>query len=102
VSEREHRQQFVYLTLLQTRGSELCHAIIGPPRVRNHLSEGMRIAALHHTKMVKELTVLEKVVSAAVEFMLGRSPYETFQVEVVDELVPEFQKPEEQNSRLAP
>jgi hypothetical protein len=28
--------------------------------------------------MVKELTVLEKVVSAAVEFMLGCSPYETF------------------------
>jgi hypothetical protein len=31
VSEREHQVQFDELTLLQTRGSELCHAIIGPP-----------------------------------------------------------------------
>jgi hypothetical protein len=31
VSEREHREQFEELTLLQTRGSELCHSIVGPP-----------------------------------------------------------------------
>jgi hypothetical protein len=28
MSEREHRAQFEELTLLQTRGSELCHAIM--------------------------------------------------------------------------
>jgi hypothetical protein len=31
VSEREHREQFKELTLLQTRGSDLCHTIVGPP-----------------------------------------------------------------------
>jgi hypothetical protein len=30
VSERECREQFEELTLLQTQGSELCHAIISP------------------------------------------------------------------------
>jgi hypothetical protein len=38
VSERECRMQFEELTLLPTRGSELCLTIVGPPRVRNHLS----------------------------------------------------------------
>jgi hypothetical protein len=42
--EREHREQFEELTLLQTQGYELCLAIVGPPRVRNHLSEGMQIS----------------------------------------------------------
>jgi hypothetical protein len=59
-SEREHWEKFEEFTLLQTRGSELCLAIVGPPRVRNHLSEGMRIAAICHTKMVKELAVLRR------------------------------------------
>jgi hypothetical protein len=40
MSEREHRDDFDVLTILQTRGSELCLAIIGPPRAR-HLSKGM-------------------------------------------------------------
>jgi hypothetical protein len=31
VSERERREQFKELTLLQTRGSDLCHTIVGPP-----------------------------------------------------------------------
>jgi hypothetical protein len=31
VSHRKHREQFKELTLLQTRGSELYHAIVGPP-----------------------------------------------------------------------
>jgi hypothetical protein len=30
-SEREHRVCFEELTLQQTQGSELCHAIISPP-----------------------------------------------------------------------
>jgi hypothetical protein len=52
VSKRERREQFEGLTLLQTWGSELCHAVIGPPRARHHLFEGMRLAALHHIEMV--------------------------------------------------
>jgi hypothetical protein len=39
-------------------------------------------------------------VSSASEFVLGRSPNETFLVEVVDELIAEFQKQEEWQSRL--
>jgi hypothetical protein len=35
------------------------------------------------------------VVPSTVEFTLGHSPDETFRVELVDELVAEFQKPEE-------
>jgi hypothetical protein len=58
VSEREHREQFEELTLLQTQGSKLCHAIIGSPRVRNHLSEGMRLAVLRRTEMAGELAAL--------------------------------------------
>jgi hypothetical protein len=40
------------------RGSELCLAIVNPPRVRNHLSVGMWITALLHTKMVGEIAAL--------------------------------------------
>jgi hypothetical protein len=40
-SERECQEQFEELTLVQTQGSKLCLTIIGPPRVRNHLLEGM-------------------------------------------------------------
>jgi hypothetical protein len=90
VSEREHREQFEELTLLQTRGSELCHAIIGPPRARHHLSEGMRLAAIHHTKMAKELAVLRAAMSSTAELVLGRSCSDTFSVEVVGEQAIEF------------
>jgi hypothetical protein len=41
------------LTLLQTRGSELCLAKVGPSTVRGHLLEGMQIAAGRHTEMVR-------------------------------------------------
>jgi hypothetical protein len=58
-------------------------------------AEGMWIAALHHTKMVEELAVLWAAVSSTVELALGRSPVETFRVEVVGELVDEFGKLEE-------
>jgi hypothetical protein len=34
----ERREQFEELTLLQTRGSKLCHTIVGPPWTRHHLS----------------------------------------------------------------
>jgi hypothetical protein len=49
MSKRECQQHFEELTLLRTQGFELCLAIVGPPRVRNHLSEGMRLAVLRHT-----------------------------------------------------
>jgi hypothetical protein len=39
-SKREHRACFEELTLLQTRNSELCHAIVGPPQAK-HLFEGI-------------------------------------------------------------
>jgi hypothetical protein len=58
--------------------------------VRNHLLEGMWITALHHTEMAGELVALRAAVSYAVEFALGRSPDETFRVEVVDDLVAKF------------
>jgi hypothetical protein len=72
VSEREHREQFQELTLLQTRGSELCHTIVGPPLVRHHLSEGVRLAALCHIEMAGVLVALWAPVSSAMESALGR------------------------------
>jgi hypothetical protein len=60
----------------------------------------MRITALHHAQMVEELNTLWAEVSSATEWMLRCSPNKVFQVEVVDELVAEFQKQEEQCSRL--
>jgi hypothetical protein len=87
MSEMEHRAQFEELTLLQTWGSKLCHAIIGPPRARHHLSDGMWVAALCHTEMVGELAALWSVVSTAAESMLGHSLSDIIRVVVVDELV---------------
>jgi hypothetical protein len=78
VSQRERQEQFEELNLLKTWGSELCHAIIGPRRVRHQLTEGMRLAAQR------------AVVSTTTESVLGRSPSNTFHVEVVSELATEF------------
>jgi hypothetical protein len=96
VSERECREQFVELTLLQTQDFKPCHAIVSPPWVRNHLSEGMRLVALYHPKMVGELAAHRAEVSSTVESALGCSVDEIFQVEIVAE----FQRLEEQHSRL--
>jgi hypothetical protein len=60
--------------------------------VRSHLLEGMRVVALHHTEMTTKIATLQVVVSSTVEFMLGRVPTKTLWVEVVHELVAEFQK----------
>jgi hypothetical protein len=57
-SKRECQEHVDELTLLQTRGSKLCLAILGPPRVRGHMSEVMWSAVLHHTKLVEDLTTL--------------------------------------------
>jgi hypothetical protein len=61
---------------------------------------GMRVAALRHTNMAGELATLREVVSFAVGSVLGRSPAETSQVDVVGELVAEFQRLEEPCLRL--
>jgi hypothetical protein len=58
----------------------------------------MRHVALHHIEMVGELAALWVVVSSAIESMFGHSTNDTFHVEVVGELVTEFQKLEEQRS----
>jgi hypothetical protein len=80
------------LTLLQTRGFELCLAIVGSPMVQDHLSEGMRSVAVYHTEMVGQRAALWVVVSSVMQSMLRHSPNDTFQVEVVDEVVIEFQE----------
>jgi hypothetical protein len=63
--------------------------------VRNCLPEGMRAAALRHADVVEELAVLQVVVSSIAKLVLGHSPDESFQVEVMDELVAKFQRLEE-------
>jgi hypothetical protein len=90
VPNSEWQEQFEELTLLQTRGSELCHAIIGPPWVRHHLFERMHLAALCHTEMAGVLAMLRVAVSIAVESVIWRSPSDSFLVEVVSELANEF------------
>jgi hypothetical protein len=60
----------------------------------------MQIAALHHTEMAREIVMLRTAVCSAMEFVLGRSPDETFWVEVVDEPIAMFWMLEEWSSRL--
>jgi hypothetical protein len=85
---------------LQIRGFEFCLVVVGPTGVRSHLSKGMRIAALRHTAIAKELVALRPTVSCVTEFALGRSPNDTFRVKVVDELIVKFRKQEEWWSHL--
>jgi hypothetical protein len=54
INWRKHQACFEELTLLQTQGSKLCHAIVGPPQAK-HLSEGMWLAALRYTEIFREL-----------------------------------------------
>jgi hypothetical protein len=56
------------LTLLQTRGSDLCHAIVNPPTVMGHLSEGMRIAVIRHTEVAGQLATLRAALSSVAQF----------------------------------
>jgi hypothetical protein len=100
VFAREHQKHFVELTLVQTRGSALCLAIVGPPWVRDHMFKGMQITALHQIDMARELASLQAAVSSITELTLRRSPNETFQVEVVGDLVVKFWMLEERYSRL--
>jgi hypothetical protein len=89
-SKRECRELVEKLTLLQTGGSEQCLAIVGAPRGRSHLLEGMWITFLHHTEMVEQLVTLWVTMSFIMEFILGRSPNESFWGEVVDKPVAQF------------
>jgi hypothetical protein len=81
-SRRKHRERIEELTLLQTQSSELCHAIIGPPRAR-HLSEGMQLVALRHTEMAREVAAFWTAVSSVAESVIGHSPSNTAHAEVV-------------------
>jgi hypothetical protein len=51
----------------------------------------MRATALRYTEMAGELIVLREAVSSTTELLSGCSPSGTFQVEVTNELVVEFQ-----------
>jgi hypothetical protein len=87
--EREHRACFEELTLLYTRGSELCHAIIGPPWAK-HLSWGMRLVALRHTEVAGELAAFWVAMSSTTELVLGWSLGNIAHTEEVGELDAEF------------
>jgi hypothetical protein len=88
----EHQAQFKELSLLRAWGVELHLAIVGPSWVRSHLLTRMRAAALHHAKITKEPTALRLAISSTVKLVLGRSPNETFWVEIMDELVAKFRR----------
>jgi hypothetical protein len=77
-AERDCWEWVQELTLLQTQGSNLCQAIVGPLKLRGHLSNWMRIAAACHTEMVEQLTALQAVMSSAAQSMLGHSPTKPF------------------------
>jgi hypothetical protein len=64
-ARRECRERVQELTLLQTRGFELCQAIVGPPKLRGQLSEGMWIVVTRHTEMAKQLTGLQATMFSA-------------------------------------
>jgi hypothetical protein len=49
-TKRECHEWVQELTLMQTWGFDLYQAIVGPPKVRGHLSKGMWIVAVHHTE----------------------------------------------------
>jgi hypothetical protein len=53
---------------------ELCLSILSPSQVMNPLPTRMRVTALHHVGVVRELTALHASVSSTVELVLGRSP----------------------------
>jgi hypothetical protein len=55
----------------------------------------MRAAAIRHIEMAGVLAILRVVVTSTVALVLGCSPDETFRVEIMDEVVAQFQKLEE-------
>jgi hypothetical protein len=100
VFEMKRREQFEDISLLRAHSVELCLAIVGMSWARNHLLERMLVAAICHIEMVGELATFGAAVTSATELVLGCSLDETFWVEIMDELVAQFQKLEELCSRL--
>jgi hypothetical protein len=100
VSEMERWEQFKKLSLLRSWSAKLCLAIVGPSWERNHLFEKMWAASICHIEMAGELAALQTTVTSVAESMLGCSPDETFRVEIMDELVTQFQKLEDLCLRL--
>jgi hypothetical protein len=68
--------------------------------VQGHLLEGMWSTAIRHTEMVWRLATVRVAVSSTAQFVLGRSPSKAFWVDVVDEMLIEFQEQAEQCSSL--
>jgi hypothetical protein len=64
-------------------------SIVDPPLAK-HLSEGMQLAALCHTEIVREHASFWVAVSSTTESVLGHSPSNTAHAAVVGELVVEF------------
>jgi hypothetical protein len=95
VFDMERREQFEEISLLWAWSTELCLTVIGSSHVRSPLSVRMQVAALRHTEVVRELTALWAAVSSAAKLVLGHSPGETSQVEVMSELTTKFHKLEE-------
>jgi hypothetical protein len=71
VSKMDHQKQF----------EELCLAIVGSSRARNHLLKRMQAAAICHIEMAGELAALRAIVTFTVELVLGHLSDETFRVE---------------------
>jgi hypothetical protein len=69
----------------------LCHFIIGHTGARHHLSDGMWLVVLRHTKIAGELVAPQAAVSSIMDSVLGRLPDDTFRMEVGGELAAEFQ-----------
>jgi hypothetical protein len=92
VSKMDQQQQFEELPLLRAWSAELCLAIVGPLRARNHLLKRMQTAAICHIEMAMELATLQVTVTSTVELVLGHSSDETFRVEITNELVAQFRK----------
>jgi hypothetical protein len=62
-AQRQCQELVEELTLLQASASVLCQAMVGPPKVRSHLLEGIWVATTRHTVMAKQLTMLWVAVS---------------------------------------
>jgi hypothetical protein len=60
----------------------------------------MWAATLRHTEMARELTAVQSAVSSAAELVLANSPNETSWVELMNDMVTQFQRLEELCSRL--
>jgi hypothetical protein len=77
VSERERQGKFEEL-ISQELGLRGVPCQCRPPQVRNHLLEGMQLAALRHSKIAEELAMLQAVGSSLMESVLRCSPDDNF------------------------